>query len=115
MIHNRKSTPSTSTPFFAPWAPLALRLMVGYGFIAHGYAKLSRGTAAFGSILDAMSVPAPYLSGEIDDPRRVGRRPGGDAWSVRAGCEHTNDPRPHYGDAQGAFAVWVQLDQIDRR
>ena len=65
MIHNRKSTPSTSTPFFAPWAPLALRLMVGCGFIAHGYAKLSRGPAAFGSILDAMSVPAPYLSAKL--------------------------------------------------
>jgi putative oxidoreductase len=65
MIHNRKSTTSTSTPFFAPWAPLALRLMVGYGFIAHGYAKLSRGPAAFGSILDGMGVPAPYLTAKL--------------------------------------------------
>ena len=65
MIHNGKSTPTTSTPFFAPWAPIALRLMVGYGFIAHGYAKWSRGPAAFGSILDAMSVPAPYLSAKL--------------------------------------------------
>src|SRR5215470_14695903 len=65
MIHNRKSTLSISTPLFAPWAPLALRLMVGYGFIAHGYAKLSRGPAAFASILGAMSVPAPYLSANL--------------------------------------------------
>src|SRR5262249_32025215 len=30
-----------------------------------GYAKLSRGPAAFGSILAAMSVPAPYLSAKL--------------------------------------------------
>ncbi len=65
MIQDREITPSTSSPFFAPLAPLVLRLMVGYGFIAHGYAKLSRGPAAFGSILDAMSVPAPYLSAKL--------------------------------------------------
>jgi putative oxidoreductase len=65
MIQNREITPSTSTPSLALWAPLVLRLMVGYGFIAHGYAKLSRGPAAFGSILDAMSVPAPYLSAKL--------------------------------------------------
>ena len=27
----------------AVWAPVALRLIVGYGFMAHGMAKLSRG------------------------------------------------------------------------
>ena len=65
MVHNRKSTTRTSTPFFAPWAPLALRLIVGYGFIAHGYAKLSRGPAAFGTILGGMGVPAPYLTAKL--------------------------------------------------
>ena len=29
------------------WALLPLRLLVGYGFAAHGYAKLARGPAAF--------------------------------------------------------------------
>ena len=28
------------------WALLPLRLLVGYGFTAHGYAKLARGPAA---------------------------------------------------------------------
>ena len=28
---------------FARWAPIPLRLIVGYGFIEHGYAKLSKG------------------------------------------------------------------------
>lgn len=37
-----------------------LRVMVGAGFIQHGYAKLLRGSAAFASILHAMGVPAPH-------------------------------------------------------
>lgn len=46
---------------FAPerWALLPLRLLVGYGFAAHGVAKLTRGPAAFADILAAMGVPAP--------------------------------------------------------
>jgi putative oxidoreductase len=45
----------------ARWAPIPLRLIVGYGFMAHGFAKLSRGPDAFASILQAMSVPAPQF------------------------------------------------------
>ncbi len=41
------------------WALLPLRLLVGYGFVAHGYAKLARGPAAFAAILTAMGIPAP--------------------------------------------------------
>ena len=44
------------------WALLPLRLMVGFGFAAHGYAKLARGPASFAVILAAMGVPAPSLS-----------------------------------------------------
>ena len=43
------------------WAMLPLRLMIGFGFAAHGYAKLSRGPAGFGRILAAIGVPAPAL------------------------------------------------------
>ncbi len=45
----------------ARWAPVALRLIVGYGFMAHGYAKLSKGPDAFAGILDALGVPEPYF------------------------------------------------------
>jgi putative oxidoreductase len=45
----------------ARWAPLPLRLIVGFGFIAHGYAKLAQGPDAFVAILHAIGVPAPYL------------------------------------------------------
>ena len=45
----------------AVWAPIPLRLMVGLGFMEHGYAKLSRGPAAFATILQAIGVPAPHF------------------------------------------------------
>jgi putative oxidoreductase len=46
-----------------PWTPLLLRLMIGYGFIAHGYAKWSRGPEQFISILNAIGIPLPHLMG----------------------------------------------------
>jgi putative oxidoreductase len=48
-------------PLVAVWAPIPLRLIVGYGFMEHGFAKLSRGPEAFGAILHIMGVPAPHL------------------------------------------------------
>ena len=46
---------------FARWAPLLLRLIVGYGFAVHGIAKLSRGPGSFAGILQSICVPAPHL------------------------------------------------------
>jgi putative oxidoreductase len=43
----------------AAWWAVPLRLVVGYGFIAHGYAKLSRGPSGFAAILQALDVPVP--------------------------------------------------------
>jgi putative oxidoreductase len=40
-----------------------LRLIVGYGFMEHGFAKLARGFDAFPAILQALGVPAPHLMG----------------------------------------------------
>ena len=45
----------------AKWAPIPLRLIVGYGFMEHGFAKLSRGPDMFAAILQGMGVPAPHL------------------------------------------------------
>jgi putative oxidoreductase len=38
-----------------------LRLIVGLGFMQHGYAKLVRGPESFASILHALGTPAPGL------------------------------------------------------
>jgi putative oxidoreductase len=45
------------------WAPLPLRLIVGYGFMAHGYAKILKGPERFVDILHAIGVPEPELMG----------------------------------------------------
>jgi len=45
----------------ARWAPIPLRLIVGYGFFAHGVAKLERGPDHFANILQAIGTPAPHI------------------------------------------------------
>jgi len=45
--------------FFA----LPLRLIVGYGFLAHGYAKLARGPDVFIGVLHAIGVPFAFFLG----------------------------------------------------
>lgn len=45
------------------WHALPVRLMVGYGMAAHGYAKVARGPAHFVEILRSIGVPAPELLG----------------------------------------------------
>jgi putative oxidoreductase len=51
-----------SRPFLiARWTPIPLRLIVGYGFMAHGFAKLSKGPEAFATILQAIGVPGPHF------------------------------------------------------
>ena len=50
-------------PVPAEWYAIPLRLILGYGFFAHGYAKLARGPDHFASILHAMSLPWPELLG----------------------------------------------------
>src|SRR5260370_16910419 len=44
------------------WVPLPLRLMLGYGFMAHGWAKLSRGPAGFAKLLEQIGAPLPEVT-----------------------------------------------------
>src|SRR5215472_7113276 len=58
----RDFIPKLLTRFpIARWSPIPLRLIVGYGFMEHGFAKLSRGPDTFAAILQGMGVPAPHL------------------------------------------------------
>ena len=45
------------------WYAVPLRLVVGLGFMEHGYAKLARGPDAFIAILQAIGVPLAHLLG----------------------------------------------------
>ena len=45
---------------FGRWAAIPIRLIVGYGFVAHGYAKMARGPdAVCRPSCMRLSVPAP--------------------------------------------------------
>ena len=44
------------------WPLLPLRLLVGFGFASHGYAKLTRGVDGFTAIVTALHLPAPAVT-----------------------------------------------------
>ena len=44
------------------WGLVPLRLVVGFGFLAHGWAKWSRGPAAFAKLLAQIGVPLPQVT-----------------------------------------------------
>jgi putative oxidoreductase len=44
------------------WSLTALRLVMGFGFMAHGWAKWSRGPANFAKLLLQVGVPHPVLA-----------------------------------------------------
>lgn len=46
-------------PLIREWGILPLRFIVGYGFMAHGFAKFFRGPEGFAHILEAMGFPLP--------------------------------------------------------
>jgi putative oxidoreductase len=41
------------------WWPMPLRLIVGYGFLADGISKISKGPESFAAILTNIGTPAP--------------------------------------------------------
>lgn len=43
------------------WSPLALRLIVGFGFMVHGWAKLSRGPDKFARVVEWIGFPMPHF------------------------------------------------------
>lgn len=51
-------SPSTRAAL-ARWAALPLRLIVGGGFMVHGFLKLGRGVEVFAAALAGLDIPAP--------------------------------------------------------
>jgi len=62
MKFSRKLLQQAGNEAFA-WSLVPLRLIVGYGFLAHGLAKLSRGLEAFPAIVMQIGLPMPHLLG----------------------------------------------------
>jgi putative oxidoreductase len=58
---SRFADPTWLAAWLARWSPLPLRFIVGYGFMAHGYAKIIKNPDHFAAILHALAVPAPHF------------------------------------------------------
>ena len=52
-----------TVPIGVDWFAVPLRLIVGFGFMQHGYAKVARGADSFIHILAALGVPMPFALG----------------------------------------------------
>lgn len=50
---------------YGQYGPLCLRLIIGFGFMAHGWAKINRGTAGFGKLLAQTGMPMPQLTADV--------------------------------------------------
>lgn len=50
-----------SSSLQSAWYPIPLRMIVGFGFMQHGYAKLARGADSFAGLLHALHVPMPWM------------------------------------------------------
>ena len=98
----------------AVWAPVALRLIVGYGFVAHGMAKLSRGPHVFAGVLQAMGVPQPHLMAWLTIVIELVGGAAVLARSVRPVCERSVGGGPHCGHGESASGLRIQLDQAPR-
>jgi putative oxidoreductase len=46
---------------YRSWYAIPVRIIVGYGFMEHGYAKIMHGPESFATILHALGMPAPGL------------------------------------------------------
>src|SRR5262245_66655237 len=44
------------------WAPIPIRIILGVGFMVHGWAKWSRGPAMFAELLKQAHVPLPLAN-----------------------------------------------------
>ena len=95
----------------AVWAPIPLRLIVGYGFMEHGLAKLFRGPEAFAAILHTIGVPAPHVMAWLTVLTEL---IGGLAVLLGAFVPLVSLPMAAVlfrSDANCPSALWVQLDQ----
>lgn len=46
---------------YQSWYAIPIRIIVGYGFMEHGYAKIMHGPESFTTVLHALGLPAPGL------------------------------------------------------
>jgi putative oxidoreductase len=57
--------PPTAASRYSAWAPVFLRAVMGYGFMIHGWAKISHGPANFEKLLVQLGVPFHHAASWI--------------------------------------------------
>ncbi len=97
----------------ARWAPIPLRLIVGYGFMEHGFAKLARGPEHFAAILHDIGVPAHHFMAWITVLVEVLGGLAVDPGCFRYAGEHTDGGDLAGGDIHRASALRLQFDHAD--
>ena len=50
---------------YPEYAPLLMRLVIGYGFMVHGWAKIAHGPENFAKLLVQIGAPLPHLTSWI--------------------------------------------------
>jgi putative oxidoreductase len=63
LLHRSSRLAISPLPVPAAWYAIPLRLIIGFGFMQHGYAKLARGPEDFINLLHAMGIPFDFLLG----------------------------------------------------
>jgi len=98
-------------PSVARWAAVPLRVIVGYGFMEHGFAKLSKGPEVFAGILHAIGVPAPHFMAWVTILTEI---IGGLAVLLGAFVPLVSLPMAgllFVAMISGPSALWIQFDQ----
>ena len=97
------------------WPLLPLRLMVGFGFMERGSAKLAKGPDAFANILQAMGVPEPHFMAWDHHTGRNTRRFSSDSWRFRHAGQLTDGCGSFSSHVHRASALRIQLNQARGR
>ncbi len=63
LLNRAKGLAISPLPVPAVWYALPLRLVIGFGFMEHGYAKLAHGPDKWIAIVHAIGIPLPFLLG----------------------------------------------------
>ncbi|HXG82487.1 MAG TPA: DoxX family protein [Pyrinomonadaceae bacterium] len=98
---------------WSAWALLPLRLIIGFGFMSHGYAKLSKGVDGFADILQTIGVPAPVFARVGDGARRIFRRAGDTGGRVCPNRQHSAGNSDARGNVDGSSAVRLFIRQAN--
>ena len=77
-------------PIARRWAPIPLRLIVGFGFMEHGFAKLVQGPRRIRRYSARASRACTTFHGVVYHTDRNARRSSSNSWRFRDSCQLTD-------------------------